>query len=52
MNPVSSFPLYFPKIHSNIIFPSTASWLWRVKRYLQNNELGTSQNKTLACHMP
>jgi hypothetical protein len=23
MNPVHTFPPYFPKIHSNIVFPST-----------------------------
>jgi hypothetical protein len=53
MNTLHNFPTYFPKIHSNIVFPSTPrSSLWSCSFMFSNQNFVSFSHISNSCYMP
>jgi hypothetical protein len=52
MQPVHTFPLYFPRIHSNIIFPSTPrTSVWSLPFRISDQNFVRISHLSCACYM-
>jgi hypothetical protein len=53
MHPVHNLPPYFPKIHSNINFPSTFRYSkWSLPFWFANQSIVCIYRLSRACYMP
>jgi len=53
MHPVHTFPLYFPKIHSDVILPSTSRFTeWSALFMLSNQNVVYTYRLSHACYVP